>query len=94
MQGTPYHDHVEVKMWHYDTDPDYGYKEFKGTEFISVEYGSLEITLEDAQGKRTSVILDGATRDYIIIPPGYKKNVRPVKIPTEGACVRWFSATE
>jgi hypothetical protein len=92
-EGTSAHSaEVEVKMWSYDQQPEYGKKEFKGTELIIVEQGTLRIDLTPTKAGLpfTTRILYGRRRDHIIIPPGYIKKIT-VDGPTHGTCIRWPS---
>ena len=56
---------LEIKSWHYDKDPNYGLKVFMGTEFISVEHGTIQIEFEkpskaNATGDRKSTRLNSS----------------------------------
>ena len=87
--------HFEIKIWHYDSQPDYGQKVFRGTEFIIVEGGVLTLELESDNGDDDSIVqkfeLKGSARQYIIIPPNCKKRVWVTEAPTYGITVRWPS---
>ncbi len=89
---------MEIKTWHYDEDPNYGWKIFYGTEFIIVEKGVLRIGVEipsevrGADPTQLFITLDGEKREWVIIPPGYTKNVAVKEAPTWGVTVRWPSA--
>lgn len=80
---------VEIKMWNYPEPFDYGRKSFAGTEFISIDKGVLRLEIEHPSGIRT-VILNGRTRDYIVISPNAIKQVFFVE-PASGITVRWPS---
>lgn len=86
----------EIKIWHYNEPLNYGQKVFDGTEFFIVEAGSLraELDIPDGSGgfSHREVKLNGATRDYIIIPPNCIKRVVATKTPSYGVTVRWPSA--
>ena len=85
----------EIKLWHYDAQPDYGIKVFGGTEFIIVEKGVLTLKLEVPDGDGTfiprTIELRGLTQDYVILPPGCKKEVIVAEAPSWGVTVRWPS---
>lgn len=80
----------EIKLWDYPQPFEYGKKLFVGTEFITVSGGALRLELE-LDGETESVILKGATRDYVIIPPGVTKKVIVHEAPAWGVTVRWPS---
>jgi len=86
----------EIKLWHYDSQPDYGQKAFAGTEFIIVERGVLKLELEvpNASGSFDSctVELHDSNRDYVIVPPNCRKRVIILESPSYGVTVRWPSA--
>ena len=94
-EAITHNEEFEIKIWHYDSQPDYGKKEFKGTEFIIVEKGGLRLELEipDGQGVFSSrhVELKASTRDYIVIPPNCRKRVVVTEAPAYGITVRWPS---
>lgn len=85
----------EIKIWHYDNQPDYGQKLFGGTEFIIVEAGTLKLELEIPDGRggfiHNSVDLKGSARDWVIIPSNCKKRVFVTEAPSYGITVRWPS---
>lgn len=81
------HDH-EVKLWHYDSNPEYGVKEFLGTEFIVAYGGRIRIEADFPDGTKAEYVLDGATHDYILLPP-HKKSVIAEECPAFGVTVRW-----
>ncbi len=89
---------LEIKIWHYDSQPNYGQKEFGGTEFIIVEKGTLRLMLEVPDGNGAfvpqAIELKGSNRDYVILPPGCKKQVRVIEAPSFGMTVRWPSVPE
>jgi len=87
----------EIKIWHYDEQPDYGQKTFHGTEFIIVEGGTLVFLLDVPDGHGNFILdqaveLQGSAREWVILPPGCKKQVRVLKAPAYGITVRWPSA--
>lgn len=96
QHGLTHSPHFEIKAWRYDRQPDYGQKVFLGVEFIIVEGGVLTIELvkcdsDDVPAER-KFELNGSTRQYIIIPPNYKKVVWVTEAPAYGLTVRWPSA--
>ena len=86
----------EIKFWRYDEQPDYGLKIFAGTEFVIVEKGVLTLKLEVPDGDGTfmprTIELRGLTRDYVILPPGCRKEVIVTEAPSWGVTVRWPSS--
>ena len=97
QHGPAYTPHFEIKIWHYDSQPNYGWKRFMGTEFIIVEGGMLTVELEIEDGDDVPAgkkfELKGSTREYIIIsPPNCKKRVLVTEAPAYGVTVRWPSA--
>ncbi len=93
MEGPAQTECVEIKTWHYDKDPSYGWKSFTGTEVICIEAGSLEIDIEFPGEERKVITLQGSCRDYVIIPPGQQKRVRVTQTPAYGICIRWPSGS-
>ncbi len=81
---------VEVKCWDYPKPFAYGKKSFSGSEFIIISSGALRLELF-MNGEHQTVILNAATRDYIIIPPGVTKEVIVHEAPAWGITVRWPS---
>lgn len=95
-EGLGHTNDFEIKIWHYDSQPNYPPKILGGTEFIIVEKGTLVLELEipDGQGGfiPRRIELKSSIRDYIIIPPGCKKRVVVAEAPSLGITVRWPSA--
>ncbi len=89
--GVSQSDDFEVKLWHYDENPDYPFKEFDGTELIIIYGGMLEIEIEESE-VFTQVVLDGTDHEYVILAPGTKKQVRVLQAPAFGVTVRWPSS--
>ena len=89
---------MEIKLWHYDEDPNYGLKVFTGTEFIVVEKGTLLIELEIPSviagelPHKHGITLRGASREWAIIPPNCTKRAIVIQAPAWGVTVRWPSA--
>ena len=81
---------VEVKLWRYDSQPDYPRKAFHGTEFIVIYGGVLRISLEK-DGECQDIILRGENQDYVVLGPGITKQVFVFKAPAFGVTVRWPS---
>lgn len=81
---------LEVKLWHYDSQPDYPKKVFHGTEFIVIYGGALKISLEK-DGEAKEIFLDGGNHDYVVLGPGTAKQVFVVAAPAFGVTVRWPS---
>lgn len=81
----------ETKLWRYDTNPEYGVKGYHGTEFIVIYGGRLRLTVFFEDGKREEYVLEGATHDYIILPP-HRKHVSAEVCPAFGVTVRWHTA--
>lgn len=87
----------EIKMWQYDKPFDYGRKVFKGTEFISIYGGTIQLELEkgnDGSIERAVVLLKGSQKEYVIIPAGITKRVVVIDAPAFGDTVRWPSDPE
>jgi|SRR5579884_2992657 len=91
FHGLSYSRDLEIKLWHYDANPDYPQKEFAGTELIIVEQGILHIEAVIG-GTSHAVDLSGKNRDYVIFPPGTIKQVAVAEAPACGITVRWPSA--
>jgi hypothetical protein len=83
----------ETKLWRYDTNPEYGLKGFRGTEFIVVYGGRLRLMVLLDDGSKEEYVLEGASHDYIILPP-HRKNVVAEICPAFGVTVRWHSAVD
>ena len=81
---------VEVKLWRYDSQPDYPKKVFRGTEFIVIYGGVLKISLEK-DGEAKEIFLNGSNQDYVVLEPGIAKQVFVVTAPAFGVTVRWPS---
>ena len=90
-EGEAHSEHVEIKLWRYDTLPDYPKKAFSGTEFIVIYGGALRIEgfVNEA---RFTYLIEGASHDFIMLPPGTEKQVFLIRAPAYGVCVRWPSA--
>lgn len=84
-------DDVEIKLWRYDTNPEYPKKKFLGTECIVVFSGVITLFLEK-DGDELTIDLIGVNRDYVILEPGTIKKVVVKKFPAFGVTVRWPSA--
>ena len=84
--GTP---EFEVKLWHYSGPIDYGVKTFGGTELIVVYGGRQKFIIEDEIGEKATITL--CEGEYLVFPPGIKKEVVVETWPAFGVCVRWPS---
>lgn len=82
------HDDHEIKLWHYDQNPDYGVKGFLGREFIVAYGGRIRIIADFTDGTRGEYVLDGAKHDFIVLPP-HEKSVIAEQCPAFGVTVRW-----
>lgn len=89
-EGLGKSDDVEIKLWRYDANPDYGLKRFDGTEFIYIQSGRLRIETV-INGTPGMEELDSAKEEYIILPPGTVKRVIALQVPAFGVTVRWPS---
>lgn len=78
---------LEVRVWDYPPNFNYGVKAFHGEELIIVYVGHLRITLGE---KRSTTVHEVPAGEYIIVPPGVKKNVLPLQY-SAGVTVRWPS---
>lgn len=84
----PYDRDHEVKLWHYDANPNYGVKGFPGTEFIVAYGGRIRINASFMDGTKAEYVLDGASHDYILLP-AHVKTVIAEECPAFGVTVRW-----
>lgn len=80
----------EIKLWQYGEPFGYPLKEFRGTEFIVVYGGVLNVHVE-SDGVEQTIVLNGAKHEYIILPPGLKRRVSCSAFPCYGTTVRWPS---
>jgi hypothetical protein len=78
----------EVKLWHYDTTPEYGVKGFHGNELIVIYGGRLRLKVFFSDGVEHEYVLEGKSHDYIILPP-HRKEVIPEECPAFGVTVRY-----
>lgn len=70
-----YSTEFEVKLWQYDSQPDYPPKRFNGVEFIAIFAGRIKLLCEKDGDKREVVLVGGNRVDYCILEPGITKTV-------------------
>ena len=97
--GLRHSPHFEIKQWRYDGPIDYGKKMFGGEgEYVIIFGGILRFDMErEIDGKLQtlqSLFLNGALREYVILPPGITKTVVVAEAPAYGVTVRWPSRPE
>lgn len=80
----------EVKLWHYDEQPNYLWKKYGGKELIVIYGGVLIIDIrEDIGISKDTITLVGLKHDYVILPPAITKMVTVVQAPAFGVTVRY-----
>ena len=82
---------LEIKLWRYDSQPDYPPKRWNGHEFITVYRGVLKIRFSESGSEELTREVTLRTGEYILFPPGVVKRVFAVKTPVWGDTIRWPS---